>query len=204
MFHFTQYYKKITSLAIVASLSWVVGCGAPVEQGPVASGQTETTMPPTTGRAGMIAFTQVPMRATKYTNRAVLVDSDVIGIRGGRLKVTDNGDETPNDDFSVKFTVLPYALAQAGDQLITMSVTEGTLSQTLVAFEPVGLNFLFPAVLQFELGNDLIDLPLEGLKAWHIHGDGHIDPTPIVVLEEGARTKILVMIPGFSRYSFDD
>jgi hypothetical protein len=150
-----------------------------------------------------IAFSpQAPFRAAKYSDGGILVDSDLIGAAGDTLYVEDLGDEGPADDLALNFEV--FAGGLDSEHQITMTVTKGSLSQVVAAFQPVGLNFLIDSELQFIVGSDLVDVDLSSLIAWHIHGDGSAEHAQMWAEVVGDKTIVHVKVPGFSRYSIDD
>lgn len=171
-------------------------CGN-VENVPVASDTT-----PVSGISYIAFSPQAPFRAAKYSDGGTLVDSKMMGPSGETLYVEDLGDEGSADDLALHFEVFQGGLDS--DHQITMTVTKGTLSQVVAAFQPVGLNFLIDSELQFIVGSDLVDLDLSSLIAWHIHGDGTAEHAQMWAEVVGDKTIVHVKVPGFSRYGIDD
>lgn len=195
---FTKVFKS--TMVAVLTLGMAVmfnGCGR-LDQAPVASDTAQG--------AGIsyIAFSpQAPFRAAKYSDGGTLIDSKLIGPAGASLYVEDlNDNNKSKDDLALNFEV--FAGGLTSNHQITMTVTKGTLSQVVAAFEPVGLNFLIDSELQFIVGSDLVDVDLSALIAWHIHGDGSAEHAQMWAEIVGDKTIVHVKVPGFSRYSFDD
>jgi len=182
-------------LAIGLSFS-IYSCGK-MDQVPVASDTAQVN------GISYIAFSpKAPFRAAKYSDGGTLIDSKLIGASGETLYVEDLGDEGPADDLALNFEV--FAGGLDSEHQITMTVTKGTLSQVVAAFQPVGLNFLIDSELQFIVGSDLVDVDLSSLIAWHIHGDGTAEHAQMWAEVVGDKTIVHVKVPGFSRYSIDD
>ena len=194
---FTKVFKRTMVAALALGMAFMFnGCGS-LDKAPVASDVSVQS------GISYIAFSpQVPLRATKYSDGGTLIDSKLIGPAGASLYVEDLGDEGPADDLALNFEV--FAGGLTSDHQITMTVTKGSLSQVVAAFQPVGLNFLIDSELQFIVGNDLVDVDLSSLIAWHIHGDGSAEHAQMWAEIVGDKTIVHVKVPGFSRYSFDD
>lgn len=193
----SKIFKRTLVGALTLGLALVIsGCGK-MDQAPVASDVSQAES------ISYIAFSpQAPFRAAKYSDGGILVDSDLIGAAGDTLYVEDLGDEGPADDLALNFEV--FAGGLDSEHQITMTVTKGSLSQVVAAFQPVGLNFLIDSELQFIVGSDLVDVDLSSLIAWHIHGDGSAEHAKMWAEVVGDKTIIHVKVPGFSRYSIDD
>jgi hypothetical protein len=194
---FSKIFKRTMVGVLTLGLALVInGCGQ-VDQAPVASDVAQAE------GISYIAFSpQAPFRAAKYSDGGILVDSDLIGAAGDTLYVEDLGDEGPADDLALNFEV--FAGGLDSEHQITMTVTKGSLSQVVAAFQPVGLNFLIDSELQFIVGSDLVDVDLSSLIAWHIHGDGSAEHAQMWAEVVGDKTIVHVKVPGFSRYSIDD
>jgi hypothetical protein len=68
-------------------------------------------------------------------------------------------------------------------------------------FEPIGLVFLLPAELKITLGDDLLDIPLSQLEAYHRFADGTTVTAEILSIRDGdGTTEIRIKAPSFSRY----
>ena len=194
---FSKILKRTMAGVLTLGLALVInGCGK-LDQAPVASDVTQTE------GISYIAFSpQAPFRATKYSDGGTLVDSKLMGAAGETLYVEDLGDAGPTDDLALHFEV--FAGGLESEHQITMTVTKGSLSEVVAAFQPVGLNFLIDSELQFIVGNDLVDVDLSSLIAWHIHGDGTAEHAQMWAEVVGNKTIVHVKVPGFSRYSIDD
>jgi len=194
---FSKIFKRTMVGVLTLGLALVVnGCGK-FDQASVASDMAQVE------GISYIAFSpQAPFRATKYSDGGTLIDSKLMGAAGDSLYVEDLGDAGPQDDLALRFEV--FAGGLDSDHQITMTVTKGTLSQVVAAFQPVGLNFLIDSELQFIVGNDLVDVDLSSLIAWHIHGDGSAEHAQMWAEVVGNQTIVYVKVPGFSRYSIDD
>jgi len=193
----SKIFKRTMVGVLTLGLALVInGCGK-LDQAPVASDVSQAE------GISYIAFSpQAPFRAAKYSDGGILVDSDLIGAAGDTLYVEDLGDEGPADDLALNFEV--FAGGLDSEHQITMTVTKGSLSQVVAAFQPVGLNFLIDSELQFIVGSDLVDVDLSSLIAWHIHGDGTAEHAQMWAEVVGDKTIVHVKVPGFSRYSIDD
>lgn len=105
---------------------------------------------------------------------------------------------------------------------VTMAGSGTSLSNLSFAFEPTGLVFDPHARLSIVIDNDLVDVPLDDLTVIHFHADGSSEPAKIlsITTDDGSGdeddddgdddddddddrrrlTKILIDVPGFSRY----
>ncbi len=194
---FSKIFKRTMVGALTLGLALVLnGCGQ-IDQTSVASDVAQAE------GISYIAFSpQAPFRATKYNDGGILIDSKLIGAAGETLYVEDLGGSGKADDLALHFEV--FAGGLDSEHQITMTVTKGTLSQVVAAFQPVGLNFLIDSELQFIVGSDLVDVDLSSLIAWHIHGDGTAEHAKMWAEVVGSQTIVHVKVPGFSRYSIDD
>jgi hypothetical protein len=157
-------------------------------------------------------------------------DSKVFDLTGGQITIRDRA---AKEKKRLITTLAVPPLAVAEPVLITMTVYGNTLSELVIAFAPEGLIFSLPASLQIEIGRKRVDLPLDQLIAWHIHGDGSAEQARILSVhlcedgdpvdeEDGEEdesggdkgdkgdkddgvdcdsARILISVPGFSRYS---
>ena len=131
-------------------------------------------------------------------NLAVMgtVDDD-----GGIYTVIPGGALDLNkSDLKIRFKVPEGAVSD--DVRINMSVTGSKASDLEVVFGPSGLIFNEPCTLIITLGGAALDLPLEEIVPYHVHGNGLVDQAGIknvTVLDDG-RVRIKIAVLGFSRY----
>lgn len=177
------------TFCILALIAFAASCG--MNQSPVA--QDEATVSQAEDSRMLLAFSpEAAQRAAKIVQEG-LTSSQLVGTQGGHFLINNGG-------LKVTFTVQENGLA--ADEQITMTVYGEMLSEVIVAFEPGGQVFLIDSQLELRLDNALVDLPLDGLQAWHIHDDGTVEPAGIVFVDDAtAKTYITLDIPGFSRYS---
>ena len=123
-----------------------------------------------------------------------------IGAKGGLIQLQVNVGGKARDDLAVGLAV-PYG-ALSEDISITMTVYGNTLSDLVVDFDPGGLAFAKHAVMDLQLGSDLVDIALDDLHLLHIHDDGTAEDAGILATVEWGKntTHIVVSVPGFSRY----
>ena len=196
--------------AALIGLALVAGCG--VDQGPAPVAQdTEVSAPPLENRMVLAFSTSGPPQvaakiATEGLPPLVGSDTDVFGpVNGGKeLRVDGWNGAGTEDDMTVTFSVPDGALTTSVE--ITMTVYGTRLTEALAAFAPAGLVFLQDSQVAFNLGPALVDVPLETLEAWHIHGDGSSEEANIVEMIVGADggLRIVLGVPGFSRYCLGD
>ena len=178
------------AFCILALVAFAAGCG--VEQSPVAQEEAAVTQAED-GRMLLTFSPEAAQRAAKIVEEGRTV-SQLFNAQSGNLVI--------NDDDGLKVTLSVPQNALAADEQITMTAYGNTLSELVVAFEPGGLVFLIASQLEIRLDNELVDLPLDGLQAWHILDDGTVEPAGIVFVdEENSKTYITLDVPGFSRYS---
>ena len=120
---------------------------------------------------------------------------------GGHLTVKqDNEGEYEVGDLKVKFKVPKNAVPK--NVRIDMTITGSKASDLDIVFGPSGLIFDKTCTLEITLGPEAMDLLVEDLDPYHIHGDGtpeHVDDLEIIVKENGD-VKIIMSVDGFSRY----
>ncbi len=199
------------SFAVLVSWLFLGACG--MENAPTAGPGEEAVLSQAPDGRVLLSFS--PQAAQRAAKLAAIPDagkrvSKVFDQTGGQFAVRDLAEEEKKS-LSVTFSVPPLALAEPA--LITMTVYGNTLSELVIAFEPAGLDFSLPASLQIEIGRERVDLSLDQLIAWHIHGDGSAEQARIISIlrynKDGKITDggkyefagIAVSVPGFSIYS---
>lgn len=205
--------SNLLTLALASLLAAAIGCGT--DRSPVSYEDPAETAPPS-GRH-FIAFSSAAAEAAgkvaAIPEEGVSI-SDWFGYAGGKFDIAEPNGHGHADDLEVGFWVPvgavggtnaadPFAPTDtAADSVyITMTVYGNTLSTLIVEFEPDGFEFVIPALLGLRLGWDLVDMDLDDLVVWHIHGDGTAEPAEIEIIKSDRNATILVDVPGFSKYS---
>lgn len=200
--------KWMLFLGLPALLVLAFGCG--LDRAPVAQEEEELASAPEGGV--LLAFSpQAVRRAAKMAGEPVAGEEEeggsltqrtkvgIVGPAGGTLTVEDRSGGR-NSGIIANFTVPQGALDR--DCKIVMTVHGEALSEMVVEFSPGGLEFYPDATLELVLGSERIDLDIETLPLWHVHGDGTVEKANIRERRQGANGALVLIvdIPGFSRY----
>jgi hypothetical protein len=188
MSRLTRLYKLPLICAGIVALSW--GCG---ESPPLSV--SEVSQPALTKPTNTVSGSVAESVSKK------ILDTD-----GGRLKL----DFDRPSEFSVvsvlraQLDIPENALGSSGKVYrISMSVSSGnTLDDIDVAFTPSGLSFTPEAKLTLVIIGPVSAEDIE--SATHIFGDGQIESVETTAVDRKRKTRVVIVVPGFSRYGFDD
>jgi len=182
-------------------MSLVLGCST--DSTPLASGELALAED---GRSYLSFSAEGQQRAGKIAAvpaEGVVVSDFIKADKGGWLKFQDKNQPGNDDDLKVELMVGANALES--DVTITMTVYGNTLSDLVVAFDPGGLIFLEDALLEIWLGEYLVDIDPDSIVVHHEYSDGTVEEAVIFSAEYSPPAfKILVAVPGFSRYTLGD
>ena len=193
-----SYMKRSIGLFILFIGLSLIGCGG--ERSPMA--QDQSSIPVVEGRMVLSFSPDAAQRAGKLAQEGQGRQVNaVFASQGGSMEIfEDQGTPPKKDDLRSQFSVPEDGVT--GPVEISMTVYGQSLSELLFQFTPSGLVFNSDAQLEILIGKDWVDLPLDDLVAYHEHEDGTVEYAQIVMVEDwGAETRILISIPGFSRYS---
>lgn len=173
-------------LCALAPLALVLALGCDVARTPTASDGPDPAAP------------QPAAKLLALPGDGITV-SGLIGALGGTLTVVEANGPGTADDLRVDFDVDPGALTSLTS--IVMTVLEDSASGDLVMdMSPDGLDFGGDAELDVHLGEDLVDLDVDDITAWHEH-DGQVDDATITYRSHtGDTVRVKIAVPGFSRY----
>ena len=193
MLRFKEYLKLQLLCVSVFSLAW--GCGEPPPVGSGASHPPALSKP--TGRFGDDAA-----MSNLASNR-----KDILDLDGGSIGVRFDFNPRSDDQVSLasaKLKIPPGALGHAGDvYTITMHATAGeTLGGINILFGPAGTRFGPDATLTIVLYGQVSAEDIE--TAAHVYADGRVESVATVATDLGPMTVIVISVPGFSRYGWDD
>lgn len=198
--HRTVLRRGAGSIATSLVAAWLAAC----ESGPspVAPTASDTALP-----AEAVVLTFAPpgapaARLATLPEGGVSVSRTVADGESTVLRVFDLGEPDRRDDLEVRFAI-PDGAAPAGT-VVAMTVRGDALSRLQVGFTPAGLRFARPAVLRLDLGRDLVDTDLSLLEVYHGFADGTSVLVPYRLEEYRESIRILIAVPGFSRYSLSD
>jgi hypothetical protein len=186
---------------VLAAVLIVAGCSG--EKAPLASG-------PITGEAGQYTFLAFAPEGRARAAKLALSPADAVEAgrtvsaifspgEKGVIQIDEEMGPSSRDDIDIAFSVSRGAIEKP--VLITMTLYGETLSNMVVAFQPAGLKFLEMADLRLAVGDELVDLPLEDLHAWHIYSDGTTEEVRFSIVDQGNGILFKIDVPGFSRYS---
>ena len=105
---------------------------------------------------------------------------------------------------SARFKIPAGALGNAGQvYLISMTANAGDeLDDIDIQFGPAGTTFNPEASLRLVLYGEV---SAEDIKeASHIYADGRVESVETTASDRGPLTVVVITVPGFSRYGFDD
>lgn len=182
----TPLLRWTKTLPFLVLLALAAGCGS--SDSPLASNQDQSEFQPALAPAAKLPL---PTGGISV--------SGLIGILGGTLTVTDYNDPGPEDDIIIDFNVDSGALTAL--TTITMTVLEDTTSGDLIMdFSPNGLSFSTDAEIDIRVGEDLVELDVDDITAWHEH-DNTVDDAVITSRSHSnSIVRVKVEVPGFSRY----
>jgi hypothetical protein len=199
----------LTSALLAATLT--IGCGT--ENIPVSSNE-DTVTNNANGRSFFTFSRDAAQRAGKISAHAEKgrTVSAVFTQVGGTLHLAELNSAVATDDLEVIFEVMPNSLPVVvsdnfsptdanSNVLITMTVYGHTLEDMVIEFEPDGLIFDPVAMMNLQLGHDLVNTPLKEIVIWHIHGDGSVEEAVFTVHADDINVYLTIEVPGFSRYS---
>ncbi|MBT3605536.1 MAG: hypothetical protein HOE48_21910 [Candidatus Latescibacteria bacterium] len=133
-------------------------------------------------------------------------NGELVQVKQAQFMVQKNSMNT--DDLSKELTdeELDNYITKKGIKIRMQVVTGQQLEDIVVGFGPAGLKFDPAARLRLQLLGNMNGLFDEGeILAYHIQADGTITKVRVEINElEKDSCQIVMAVPGFSRYSFDD
>ncbi len=187
----------MAALALCASLA-LHACGS--SQPPTANERVATAA----SGSAYLAFSPGALNyAAKLVGEAPSTSRLVTPKKGAKLQIKEDG-------LKVVLKVEKHSVTEP--VIIKMSLLGTRLSDLVVVFGPDDQQFEPAATLIIQVDADLIDIPLEGLEAYHLFADGtSTEANMHVVKTKGGKTKggktkggksvtIEIEVPGFSRY----
>jgi len=141
-----------------------------------------------------------PGRVTYEAESGSWSVAGVIGTRGGRLEIEQEG-ESKDGDVSVVLSIPGRALL-APERLEMTVLNPGALSEMQIAFGPSGTDFEKDARLVVKVGKDLVDVDVKSgkVKVEHEGTDEEATAT-LKVKKTKSGVTLVIKVSGFSVYS---
>ena len=193
-------FKRFIILVSAMSLAaYAAGCGT--AHSPVASPDDGPALAPAAKRPGFRSLS-TSIESVDLTADEVRSVTKWLKPNGmGSFHIGDtNSSYTTGDDLYVDFSVPKGATTER--VLISMTVYGNYQSDLVIAFQPGGLEFVKDALLELDLGPDLVDVNSSEITVWHQYEDGTIEAFKVSPTDDRSDyfTHFEIPVSGFSSY----
>jgi|GEM_PF-6839136 len=199
-------FKRFTILVSLLSLAaYAASCGT--AHSPVASSDDRTALAPAAKKPGFRSRS-TSIESVESVESVDLTADEVRSVTKwlkpngmGSFHIGDtNSSYTTGDDLYVDFSVPRGATTER--VLITMTVYGNYQSDLVIAFKPGGLEFVKDALLELDLGPDLVDVDTNEITVWHQYEDGTIEEFTVSATDDRSAyfTHFEIPVSGFSSY----